>query len=278
MKRARRRLLLGAVLLGALVALSAVAPAPDGPRTIDPERVFEPPSSRHPFGTDQLGRDVLARVLHGGRRSLGAGLAATAVAVALGTLLGAVAGSGRRGIDQVLARCADVVAAFPYLVGALAVLGLLADRFEPVPSALRVGLVVGVLAWPALFRYVRAEMHTLARGDLAIAARAIGARPGRVLITHLLPLALVPAIAPASFLAAGAILAEAGLSFLGLGIRPPAPSWGNLLRDGMTHLRSAWWLALFPGLFLYLTVLAFHLLGEGLRGRVSRVREAERVG
>lgn len=266
---ATRGLRAGALLLGALVLAAVAAPwlATSDPLETRPAKIYAPPSTEHVFGTDGLGRDVLARALHGARRSLTAGGVATLIAFSIGAVAGGVAGYRGGVVDVVLSRVCDTVWAFPSLVGALAVLGLLAAHLETVPPALRVGLVIGAFGWPALFRFVRAEMQRLAEGDVTLGARATGASPARVVFRHLLPAALVPALAPASFLAAGAILSEAMLGFLGLGIVTPTPSWGTLLREALLGWRGAWWLAVFPGVLLYATTLALQLLGEGLRRR-----------
>lgn len=251
-------------LLGLLVFLSVAAPAPHDPLRIDPDRVLEPPGAGHWLGTDSLGRDLLARVLHGGRRSLGAAFVASVTALTAGVFLGAAAGFSKPLADLALCRGADVVNAFPPLIGAMALLGL-AWPADWIPMTARVGCVIGLFSWPAVFRLVRAEAARRSRSELVLAARAAGASPLRTLLWHLGPQLAAPLAVPALFLAAGTILAEAGLGFLGLGLPPPAPSWGNLLFDGMSQVRSAWWLTAFPGLFLFLTVFALYLIGEGFR-------------
>ncbi|MBP7146102.1 MAG: ABC transporter permease [Acidobacteria bacterium] len=267
----RRQTRAGAALLLALVAAClAAALAGLDPRALDLERVLEPPTLGHPMGTDALGRDLTARVLHGGRASLATGATATALALVAGSLLGALAGASRGWADVALARAADVVNAFPALIGALAILGLAAGPLALLPAPARVGLVVGAFSWPGLFRYLRAETRAWAASDVRASARAAGASTLRTVVRHLLPLSLAPALTVAPFLAAGAILAEAGLGFLGLGISPPDPSWGNLLADARAADRSAWWLPVFPGTFLFAAVLGCYLLGEGLRSAVER--------
>jgi peptide/nickel transport system permease protein len=266
-----RPLAAGLLLLATLagLALAAAVVSPLGwldPLRIDIDRVLEPPSAAHWFGTDGLGRDVLARTLHGGAASLGAAAIATGLALALGAALGSLAGVAGRLGDTLMSRLADAFHAFPPLVAALALLGAGAGPLAALPAGPRVGLVVGLFYWPGLFRFVRAETRRLAESPLTDAARAAGARRGRIAFRHLLPQALVPLLAPAPFVAGGAVLAEAGLGFLGVGIRPPAPSWGNLLADGLYFIDSAWWLSLFPGGFLFLSVLGCFLAGEGLRG------------
>jgi peptide/nickel transport system permease protein len=269
-----RPLAAGLLLLATLagLALAAAIVSPLGwldPLRIDIDRVLASPSAAHWFGTDGLGRDVLARTLHGGAASLGAAAIATGLALALGAALGSLAGVAGRLGDTLMSRLADAFHAFPPLVAALALLGAGAGPLAVLPAGPRVGLVVGLFYWPGLFRFVRAETRRLAESPLADAARAAGARRGRIAFRHLLPQALVPLLAPAPFVAGGAVLAEAGLGFLGVGIRPPAPSWGNLLADGLYFIDSAWWLSLFPGGFLFLSVLGCFLAGEGLRGWVA---------
>ena len=273
-----RPLAAGLLLLAALAgaALVAAAVAPLGwldPLRIDVGRVLDPPSRAHWFGTDGLGRDVLARTLHGGAASLAAAGLASALALSLGAALGALAGSAGRTGDAVLSRTADAFHAFPPLVAALALLGAAATPLAGLPAGSQVGLVVGMFYWPGPFRFVRAETRRLAASPLADAARAAGGRRARVAFRHLLPQALLPLLAPAPFIAGGAVLAEAGLGFLGVGIRPPAPSWGNLLADGFYFIESAWWIVLFPGVFLFLAVLGCFLAGEGLRRRAGPAQE-----
>lgn len=269
------RLAAGLLLLATLAVLALTAETVGrwgwlDPLRVDIDRVLRPPSAAHWFGTDGLGRDVLARTLCGGGSSLGAAAVATGLALALGAALGALAGVAGRVGDTAMSRLADAFHAFPPLVAALALLGAAAGPFAGLPAGPRVGLVVGLFYWPGLFRFVRAETRRLAASPLADAARASGAPKLRIAFRHLLPQALRPLLAPAPFVAGGAVLAEAGLGFLGVGIRPPAPSWGNLLADGLYFIDSAWWLSFFPGAFLFLAVLACFLTGEGLRERLLR--------
>lgn len=264
MSAARRTSLAGLVLLAGIVGLALLGPLAVGdPARIDVERIFAPPSVADPLGTDALGRSVLARLVHGARPSLLAALIATACAVTIGFGLGAVAGLAGPAGDMLLTRATDVVDAFPPLLGALAILGV-SPAGSRLPPGVRIGAIVGLFAWPALFRFVRAEVRRLARSEVAAAARCAGAHPLPLALRHLLPLAAGPALVPAAFLAGGSVMVEAGLGFFGLGVPAPAPSWGNLLHEAYAY-PSAWWLALFPGACVFLTVLAFHLLGEGLR-------------
>ncbi len=266
MPAGRRGLVWGLILLGLLVVLAAAGPMIVGydPLAIDAGQVLAPPSLEHPLGADSLGRDVAARLFLGARRSLAAGAVATLVALTLGAGLGALSGVARPALDALLARIADIVNSFPLLVGALALLGLAGPYASTTPFWLRAGLVLGAFAWPGLYRLVRAEVQRLRDGELAAAARAVGATPLRVALRHLLPLVLPPALTQAAFLAGSAVLAEVGLGFLGLGSPPPAPTWGGIMLEGMSHLHTAWWLTVFPGLCLFATVLACQLIGEGL--------------
>lgn len=270
----RDPLVAGALLLGLLAGLAGGASAAVrlglvDPYGVAPAEVLGSPSRSHWFGTDGLGRDLLARTLAGGATSLGAALVATLLALGIGAFLGALAGIAGRTGDALLSRVADTFHAFPPLVAALALLGSGAELFASFPAGARVGLVVGLFYWPGPFRFVRAETRRAAASPLADAARAAGVRPVRLALVHLLPQGLAPLLVPAPFVAGGAILAEAGLGFLGVGVRPPAPSWGNLLADGMYFITSAWWMSLFPGAFLFVSVLACFLAGEGIRRRLA---------
>ncbi len=256
----------GLLLLGLLASVSlGSALLSLDPLAIRTDQILSPPSLEHPLGTDQLGRDLLARLLAGGRPSFLAGLVATGVALLLGVGLGTLASRSPVWIDVLLSRGTDLVYAFPALIGAMVLVGLPGEHpLMALPEGVRVGMIVGLFSWPMLFRFVRVEVRRRLGSDGHLAALAAGAGPVRTLVLHLLPDALAPALVPASFIAGGTILLEAALGFLGLGVRPPEPSWGNLLRDGMTHVDSAWWMVLFPGLVVFLAVLAFQLIGEGL--------------
>ena len=262
-------LLVGLLLACLMVPFAAPKEVFD-PLAQDMAEVLAPPNRSHWLGTDGLGRDVLARVLHGGRQSLGAAALATVLALALGASLGVFAASHRRWLSESLARLTDVINAFPALIGALVLLGAGIDVFTRWPAAWSVGVAVGLFSWPPLFRYVRAEALRWRESEWAESARAVGAPSLRIALRHLLPATLVPALIPAAFIAGGTILAEAGLGFIGFGSKPPAPTWGSLLLDAYRHVNEgAWWLMFFPGLALFLTVLGTHLIGEGLRRRLT---------
>ncbi|MFZ5471012.1 MAG: ABC transporter permease [Myxococcota bacterium] len=221
-----------------------------------------PPDAEHPLGTDELGRDVFARIVHGARVSLTVGLVAVGLYVLIGVFLGAIAGFYRGWVDAVVSRAIEVVMSFPTLFLVLAVLGVMRVR-----SLWPVMVVIGLTRWTEVARLVRGEVLRLKGQDFVLASRALGASDAHLLVRHLLPNALGPVLVAATFGVAGAILLESGLSFLGLGVPPPTPSWGELLTQAHRYLThpGAWWLTLYPGLAIFLTVTAFHLAGEGLR-------------
>ncbi len=217
------------------------------------------PSALHPLGTDQLARDVLSRVLYGARISLLIGVLAVAIAVGIGTLVGAVAGYLGGLADAVLMRGVDMVLAFPRIVLLVSVVAL----FEP-----GLGVIVAVLGltlWPGTARLVRGEVLSLREREFVEAARALGYSRRRIVLRHLIPNALGPVVVAATLGIGNTIVLEAGLSFLGIGVQPPTPSWGTMVADGRDYLLQAWWLSTFPGLAVVATVLAFNLVGDGLR-------------
>jgi peptide/nickel transport system permease protein len=245
-------------LLG-LVALTAPLIVPYDPTAIDLNRILEAPSPAHWLGTDAIGRDVLSRMVYGARVSLLVGFVAVGIATALGVLLGAVAGFYGRWADAAVMRLVDVMLAFPAFFLILAVIAFLE------PSIINIMIVIGLTSWMAIARLVRAEFLRLKTLDYIAAARLAGVRDGPLIFRHLLPNALAPVLVSATLGVAGAVLVESGLSFLGIGVQPPTPSWGNILLEGKANIEIAWWLNLFPGLAILLAVLGFNLLGEGLR-------------
>ena len=216
-------------------------------------------SRRHPLGTDTLGRDVASRLLHGARVSLVVGLAAVALAGTLGVAVGLVGGYYRGWLDDALMRVGDVQLAFPVLLLGVALLAVLG------PGERNLILVLGVSGWITYARIVRGETLSLVEREFVEAARALGARDRYLILRHILPSVLPPITVVATFSVARVIIAEASLSFLGLGVPPPAPSWGAMLDEGRNYITTGWWLALFPGLAILLLVLGINLVGDWLR-------------
>jgi len=232
-------------------------------------KVLEPPSKEHILGTDELGRDVLSRIIYGARVSLKVGFIAMGIAILTGTVLGLIAGYYGGFIDTIIMRFVDVMLAFPTLFLILAVVAVLE------PSIYIIMIVIGLTGWMDIARLVRAEVLSLKEREFVLAARAIGASSGRIIFKHILPNAIYPVIVAATFSVGGAILIESGLSFLGLGIQPPEPSWGGILSIGKDYITVAWWMSLFPGIAIFLTVLSFNLLGEALRDALDPKQWAE---
>ena len=259
--------LLGLAVIVASVVLATVAPAlaPDDPVRNDLLERLVPPmwveggSSRHPLGTDTLGRDVVSRLLYGARVSLVVGFSAVVLAGALGLLLGLVAGYYGGRLDDALMRLGDVQLAFPALVLAIAVLAVVGS------GLVNIVLVLGVTGWVTYARIVRGETLSLRHREFVEGARALGAGDAAILWRHVLPNVLPSITVIATFSVARTIIAEASLSFLGLGLPPPAPSWGAMLDEGRNYLTTGWWLALFPGLAILAVVLGINVVGDWLR-------------
>ncbi len=247
------------ILLLAMVALFAPIIAPYSPTAINVYDVLSTPNAAHPFGTDELGRDVLSRMIWGSRSSLKVGFIAVGIAITIGTVLGAMAGYYGGIIDSLLMRFVDIMLCFPTFFLILAVIAIVE------PSISTIMIIIGLTGWMDVSRLVRAEFLTLKERDFVSAARAIGASNPRIIFRHIIPNALSPVFVAATFGIAGAILTESALSFLGLGVQPPEPSWGNILTSGKDNITVAWWLSLFPGFAILITVLSYNLVGEGLR-------------
>ena len=235
------------------------APVPYSPYGISLAERLEPPSPRHWLGTDDLGRDVLARMIAASPTSLSVGLLASGISLVVGLLVGGVAGYRGGALDMALSRLMETFLCFPTIFFILALVAFCS------PSVGTVILAIGLTSWPNEARYARAEILKAREMDYTRAAVAAGASPGRVLFTHLVPNALPPVLISATFGVAAAILAEASLSFLGLGVPPPHPSWGGILALAEESAGEAWWLALFPGLAIFATVTAYNLIGEAWR-------------
>jgi len=255
----------GLVMVALMFLISFLAPlvSPYPPARIDTDAVLLPPSWGHPFGTDTLGRDVLSRMIYGARVSLKVGFVAVGIATIIGVILGAVAGYYGRWTDTVIMRLVDIMLCFPSFFLILAVIAFLE------PSIWNIMVVIGLTSWMGVARLIRAEFLSLRGRDFVTAARATGAGDSRIIFSHILPNAIAPALVSATLGVASAILVESALSFLGLGVQPPDPSWGNILTEGKDNIQIAWWLSLYPGLAILFTVLAYNLLGEGIQSALN---------
>ncbi len=242
-----------------LCAIFADVIAPYDPTTQDYLALTEPPSSTHLLGTDDLGRDILTRIIYGARVSLQVGIIAVGIAVTLGVTLGLLAGYIGGFVDDVIMRFIDAVQAFPGLILAL---GITAALGPGIGNAM---IAIGFVSTPAMARLTRGQVLSLREREFVHAAQVIGASPLKIMSRHIWPNATAPIIVQATLLVASAIVTEASLSFLGVGVKPPTPSWGSMLRTGSQYLEVAPWLAFAPGVAIFLTVLAFNFVGDGLR-------------
>jgi peptide/nickel transport system permease protein len=269
---ARNRLaVIGGVVVAILVAFAVLAPAlaPWDPNRHDTRRILAPPSAQHWMGTDQLGRDVLSRVLYGARVSLAVGFVSVGIATLIGILLGAAAGYHGALVDGVIMRLVDLMLVFPRFFLLLAVLAFLK------PSIWTIMVVIGLTGWMSVARLVRAEFLTLREREFVIWSESVGASAVRIVFRHILPNALAPVLVAMTLGIPAAILMESGLSFLGLGVQPPHATWGNILTDGKDSLEIAWWMTVYPGLAILITVLSYNLLGEGIRDALDpRLRQS----
>ena len=256
----------GGFIVGLAIAAAIAGPwlAPFDPAAQDLALRLEGPTMLHWFGLDELGRDIFARVLSGARVSLVVGLVVVSASAAVGTLVGSVAGYYGGGVDQIISRLIDVLLTFPGLLLAIALVAALG------PSLTNVVIALSLIGWVGYARLVRGEVLRARELDYVQAARAIGAGTSRILLRHVIPAALPALTVQATLGMAGAILSEASLSFLGLGVQPPTPSWGTMLNDGRAHLLDAPHLTVFPGLAIAVLVLGFTFLGDGLRDGIEK--------
>jgi peptide/nickel transport system permease protein len=265
-----RMAMIGLGLVLGLFVVSLFAPwlAPYDPNSINLTEVLMPPSHAHLLGTDTLGRDVLSRIIFGSRVSLKVGFVAVGLATLIGLFVGALAGYYGGWVDSALMRLVDLMLCFPAFFLILAVIAVLE------PSIWNIMAVIGLTGWMGVARLVRAEFLSLREREFVTAARALGASDTRLILRHMLPNALAPVMVSATLGVAGAILTESALSFLGLGVQPPTPSWGNILTAGKDNIEIAWWLSVFPGLAILITVMSYNLLGEGIREAIDpRLKE-----
>ena len=276
----------GGVILAGLTVMAIAAPwvAPHDPLHVNLPDALLGPCATYPLGTDQLGRDVASRLIYGTRISLLIGFIAVGISVVVGTVIGAAAGFYGGWLDSALMRFVDTLLSIPTIFLLLAIIamdpaeqllqlgslpvvgGLMKGLFAAVdPHIIVLMAVIGLMSWMGVARLVRAEILTLKEREFVLAARVLGASPFRLITKHLLPNAMAPVLVSATLGVGGAILTESVLSYLGLGVQPPTPSWGNILNEGRIALGVAWWLTLSPGVCILVTVLAFNLLGEGIR-------------
>ena len=248
------------IVLGmSLAALLAPVIAPFDPDALHLDHILESPSCQFWLGTDRLGRDVLSRLLYGGRISLWVGFVAVGISISIGTILGLISGYFSQWLDECIMRLVDIMLCFPSFFLILSVIAFLE------PSLTNIMIVIGLTSWMGVTRLVRAETLSLREREFIAAARLAGTSSCRILFHHILPNTLAPVLITATLGVAGAILTESSLSFLGLGVQPPTASWGNMLLEGKSVIETAPWLSLYPGLAILLTVLGYNLLGESLR-------------
>jgi peptide/nickel transport system permease protein len=253
--------LAGILIIGALVGIALVAPliAPADPTRTNLEIRFDPPTRAHPFGTDQLGRDILSRVIYGTRVSLRIAILAAVIATTIGAPLGILSGYFRGRVDDLLMRLTDMFMAFPRLILAMAIAAALR------PSLENVIIAISIAAWPAYARLARSVTLALREETFVEAARALGAGSPRILTRHVLPGVLSPMVIQISLDMGGIILTAAGLGFIGVGAQPPTPEWGVMIAEGRNYITQQWWVSTFPGIAIALVVFGFNLLGDGIR-------------
>jgi peptide/nickel transport system permease protein len=258
----KNKLTTAGILIIGLISLFAIfAPVITAyqPNEIEITNALLAPSAQHLLGTDMLGRDLLCRMAYGARISLLVGLISVSISVLIGVFLGSIAGYYSGKVDSLIMRFVDIMLCFPNIFLILALVALLE------PSIMIIMAVIGLTSWMGIARLVRAEILSLKERDFVLAARACGVSDLMIIIRHLIPNAIGPVLISATLGVAAAILVESSLSFLGIGVQPPTPSWGNILMDAKSSLGIAWWLTFYPGLAIFVTVLGYNLLGEGLR-------------
>ena len=275
-----RPALIGAIVVLIIVLTAIFAPVISSynPETFNLDIRVQPPSTAHIMGTDELGRDLFTRILYGGRISLAIGLLAMVLAVSVGALVGALAGYYGSWVDSSLMRVTDVFLAFPRLFVLILITTVLrqldlpwlhASDWQPIAA------VIGLLSWMSIARLVRAEYLSIKEKEFIEAARAIGAQNARIIFQHILPNSASPIIIAATLGVAESMLTEAGLSYLGFGVQPPTPTWGNLLRNAQAQMTYAPWMAVFPGLMIFISVIAINYIGDGLRDALDPRHESK---
>ena len=272
----------GSILLTFLMIAVIVSPlSPYDPETSNVTENFQSPSWQHPMGTDALGRDMLTRVLYGGRISLTVGLMVVAITLTLGVSVGAVAGYLGGTVDNILMRITDSALTLPSLLVLILLSAILREVELPIfsrSSVLTIAVIIGLLSWMTFARLVRATILTLRELDFVTASRSLGASDVRIIIKHILPNAIGPIIVEATLELGYAIIEESGLSFLGFGIQPPTPSWGNLLSNAQENFVKYPWLAIFPGLMIFITIISVNYIGDGLRDALDPYKVLGKIG
>jgi peptide/nickel transport system permease protein len=262
----------GGIIVLALFIIAVFAPliSPYNPNDIDRAQILEPPGFKHPLGTDDLGRDVLSRMIWGARISLSVGFVAVGIATVIGMILGALSGYYGGWTERIVMRFIDIMLSIPTFFLILAVIAFIG------PSIWNIMIIIGLTSWMGVARLLRAEFLSLKEREYVLAAKAVGASDIRIIFRHIMLNSMSPVLVSAVLGVAGAVLVESALSFLGIGVQPPTPSWGNILTLGKDNIQIAWWLSVFPGLAILITVLGYNLLGEGIRDSIDpRLWEAE---
>jgi peptide/nickel transport system permease protein len=259
--RKNKALLFGVLVISVFSIIAILAPiiSPFDPSVIDQDNLLMPPSKAHLLGTDSLGRDLLSRIVYGSRISLSIGLLAVGIATIIGLILGSISGFYGGIIDALIMRLVDIMLCFPTFYVILAVVAILG------PSIYNIMMIIGLTSWMGAARLIRGEILSLKEREFIQAETALGASNFRIISHHLVPNAIGPVLVNATLGIAGAILLESGLSFLGLGVQPPTASWGNILIESKSTLGVAWWITVFPGLAILVTILGFNFIAEGLK-------------
>jgi peptide/nickel transport system permease protein len=263
----------GGVIVALLFFVAVLAPliSPYNPDDIDRKNILVSPDIHHPFGTDDLGRDVLSRMIWGSRISLAVGFVAVGIATLIGIFFGAIAGYYSGWAERIIMRFIDIMLTIPTFFLILAVIAFIE------PSIWNIMVVIGLTSWMGVARLVRAEFLSIKQREYVLAAKALGASDLRIIFRHIMINSMAPVLVSAVLGIAGAVLLESALSFLGIGVQPPTPSWGNILTLGKDNIEIAWWLSVFPGLAILITVLGYNLLGEGVRDSIDpRLWDTER--
>jgi peptide/nickel transport system permease protein len=280
--RRHRGAIVGAIIFGILVLMCILAPlSPYDPEKSNLPDKFQPPSASHFLGTDALGRDLLTRILYGGRISLAVGGIAVAISLIIGVPIGALAGYYGKNIDAVLMRITDAFLSLPSFLVLILLAAILREVELPIfqrNSVFTISIVIGILSWMTFSRLVRAAFLTLRELDYVSAARALGSSDRRIILGHILPNGIGVVIVEATLQLGYAIIQESGLSFLGFGIQQPTPSWGNLISTAQDHFIKYPWLAIFPGLMIFLSIISVNYIGDGLRDAFDPYKVLETVG